>query len=506
MSEQRNPYRRDTEGAPISEGEAAPAHMSRDEAVDSPTVPSASYSPPRVHASDQAVARNETPLLITFLTIGVAAVAVAIFFVTQVVGSLGEVQWSVPDLSASTPMSGPSDEPSRKYEYREPERGPVNPNATQGMGEGKFEVPTDLWLHSGYAAGVSTWKATGEYIGVSRDKSIIAFYDEETGDITGRDVKTGTEKWRTQVESSFFMSCHAVWNGISYCSNVDSNKRLTFIVIDLATGKVTQGENTGIEGRAPLLIGYWQGYTYWNVPSTERVSEGDPLPPHTLISLKDEKVQWKTEIMANMNCTIGDGALGCSNGFGGVESRAEIINGTTGELVAEFTGEVIMRGYRDGFIIADRGSTPTTYRQYSWAAKDMGSVSKGITFTHPEDFRGNLLPISSVEEVGENWRFVDPAGQSLVELSRDNGADAYKDLSTQKFIRAKDSISVFIGEEKGTVYFLDGFESHAFFIVDENGTEIFSDDRGADDLVRADHGIVIRQNVDSSVTVYAPQG
>ncbi|MDO4258164.1 MAG: hypothetical protein Q4C87_01440 [Actinomycetaceae bacterium] len=287
MNEQRNPYRRDTEGAPISEGEIAssqrvsedslPAHavVADGESADARTAPSASYSPPRVHASGQPVVRNETPLLITVFTIGIAAIAVVLFFVSQALGNLSTVEWSLPKPPTS-----------------EPERGAPNPNATQGMGEGTYEVPTDAWLHPGYKAGVTEWTASGSYVGVSQDKSTIVLDKLSNGtEFVGYDVKTGTEKWRKSFKGAADLSCLDVWNGIAYCSsNYDATKAI-FASIDLATGELTQPGNIDKEGFRSHFIGHWQGYSYWTLEFDSRSSQVGPWQPDGLIAIKDQMLQ-----------------------------------------------------------------------------------------------------------------------------------------------------------------------------------------------------------------------
>ncbi|MDO4258167.1 MAG: hypothetical protein Q4C87_01455 [Actinomycetaceae bacterium] len=489
-----------TPGAPM----AAPTPTPYGSAFGSNTGPGAPYSshgayaPPSV-GSPATARRSKAPLIIGLFTVGIAALLVVIFFVIRAIAAIGGAEWGAPGSPGSE---------SDDTEYVQPGRGSVNPYATEGMGQGKYEVPTDPWLHSGYAAGVSTWNASGQYIGVSKDKEIIAFYDSEDRRIVGHDVKTGAEKWRISLDKSIYIVCDNAWNGVAYCYDtiVDANSStVVFISIDLAKGEMIQADDTGVEGDGGRFIGYWQGYTFWTVSSLGSYSSGDALPTHNLIALKDGKKQWEVEVAANASCLVGDGGLGCYQYQSDGNARAELINASTGEIVAEYAGDIHPHWHRDGYIISDRESENTEYRRYSWAGEDMGTISPLGISAQPGERAGNLLPIDGVTESGD-LGFVDPSGKSLLSRELDGGEFAYTDLSTKKALSTDSNILQVTGDQKGTVYIFSAHDPDKFSILDENGKEILSEKYGEDESINSDHGILFKRGPSNSITVYAPKG
>ncbi|MDO4258166.1 MAG: hypothetical protein Q4C87_01450 [Actinomycetaceae bacterium] len=458
----------------------------------------APYSPPRVE-SETTAQRSSTPLIIGLFTVAIVALLVIAFIAIQALTAVAEAEWSLPELPAPE-AEGP--------EYVQPERGPADPNATKGMGEGKYEVPTDPWLHSGYAAGASQWTASGSYIGVSKDKAVIAFKDHSADAIIGYDVKTGAEKWRTSIEVRSFILCLHVWNGIAYCSDdaiTDSETHQVFTAIDLATGEQTQIGNSPVEGDSAEFLGYWQGHTYWMTSVSTEAFSADARAPYTLIALKDGKMQWHIDVAANARCRVGDGAIGCQQTQTDESNRVELINASTGEFVAEYTGAINVNWYRDGYVIMNDEAHKTEYRQYLWTGEDLGTISPTGVDGEPRESQGNLVPMSSVGG-GVELGFVDPTGKSLLKTSPVDGDYTYFDVSTKKVIATKEERMEAVGDQKGKVYLLTGVTPKAFFFVDENGTQILSGTYGDEETITVEHGILLQKNSSDEVTVFAPQG
>ncbi|MDO4258165.1 MAG: hypothetical protein Q4C87_01445 [Actinomycetaceae bacterium] len=472
------PTRADVDGAAEEESPPSSTAVSTSEASGAPSA---------------ASRRSETPSTITVFAIGIAAVAVALFFASQALGTLGAAEWDSPNKPNNN---------AQDNEYRKPEREAANPNATQGMGRGTYEVPTDAWLHPGYKSGVSTWSAAGEYIGVSRDKSTIVFSDLSNERVlVGYDVKTGAEKWRNSTGEAAHMSCEDVWNGIAYCSSSEPATEQTFASIDLATGDITPIGKVNKEGYRADFVGYWQGYTYWTFESRATHSQERPRELDRLIALKDQKQQWEIDIAADTACTVGDGALGCHHQPHG---RVGLFNVTTGEFVAEVTDVPAVDWYRDGFMVAGAGYDKTKIQRYSWLGQDQGVFSSGFPPNLP--YQELLVPISVVEDRMAIPDFVDPQGNSLLDSTSTDAGKAFQDSSTQHVVAPEGDSLGLNGDVKGTVYLFIDREAKVFRFVDENGKEVLSRTYGEDDFIAAEHGILIQEHSRGSVTVYAPQG
>ncbi|MDO4258160.1 MAG: hypothetical protein Q4C87_01420 [Actinomycetaceae bacterium] len=497
---------------PMNEGGAASGDVAGAENADSVLKPVGNDAGKGAATSVPSRSRrNEAPAIITFFTVAIAVFVVAIFFAVQGLSTLGGIQWSVPelpDLGRTDPENLESEQ--KGPEYIEPERGPVKPDATDGIGEGRYEVPADPWLHPGYAGGVTTWSASGTVLGVSRDKTTIVFGEDVRGEnkdkITGYDVKTGKEKWAI----SEAVNCNAMWNGIAYCTDAtQETEGLDFVSIDLATGNTTRVNSASTDADSAQFIAHWQGYTYWNVPNSSNVPGEGVQEPETLIAIKDGKVQWDIEIAANADCVAGDGAIGCGYYQGDNMLRAEIFNGSTGEFIAEFTGDLAVEWYRDGFSITDKRGENTESKQYTWAAKEKRLESYVPFQAQPDTRDGILMPMPIVGQSGGQG-FVDPSGAPLLVSSENSdGVYTYTDFSTTKVIAVATERKDYAGDAWGEVYVLWGGDRSALAFFDENGREIFSEADNGIDALNYYGGILVRDyrlEEDSLVTVFAPQG
>lgn len=387
----------------------------------------------------------------------------------------------------------------------EVEREPANPQATPGIGEGRYDVPTDLWLHPGYAAGVSSWTTSGDYIGVSRDKSLIVFASAKDGSpkrmLTAYNVKTGATQWTLAPTDSNF-TCHDVHNGIAYCIDETPADTSTFLFIDLATGALTKAENIPVVNNGVRFFGHWQGFTYWATQSTENTRR--QTVPETLLAIKDGKLQWQTKLTAHSRCVVGDGALGCGYDRDDQTGRIDIFNASTGDLVADYDGTISVEWYRDGYVITDTAVSEEKGRQYSWTGKEIGEVATPHTLVNPGMDERFLHPLASID-ILRSASVTDPEGQILLEVTSKEGY-VYRDTSTGATLAHSIDFPQFMSDEKGAVYVMKDEKNRRVALVDQLGKELFAHKYG-ESTPYYQHGILYEKDISAGkVTVFAPRG
>lgn len=400
------------------------------------------------------------------------------------------------------------------------ERINVQSGAKKGIGEGKYQIPPDPWLHEGYASGVTRWSAPGDYLGTSWDQSIIALtiepvlstYDE-TAYAQGFDVRTGELRWTLEGESPG--SCSTVVSGIAYCVRLERSMHTILQSIDLSTGQVTRIGRIaeGIEGdsiRQYHFLGVQGKVTYWSI-TNESNDEGGDTKLQKILAFGEGRPLWEIVLPVGAQCVLGDGAIGCSTTHNDHKSElVEIFNATTGDKASEFEGVKLAGWHSDGFVLLHGQN----YVHYSWAGEKKQTYVTYKSNIWPGEKENSLLPVEAAVS-NPQVMAVDAGGKVCVVEPDNDRRLPLRHVPTGKDIGAHTpNVEVRISASGRTI-----FTGHQ---PAEGAGEIVFYSRDAEEIARfavpineqviQTQGIIVVSSRDSknrspvSTTVYGPRG
>ncbi|MDO4258161.1 MAG: hypothetical protein Q4C87_01425 [Actinomycetaceae bacterium] len=404
----------------------------------------------------------------------------------------------------------PWDEELEEYLQSRPDAPlPVDESAKDELMSGAYESPSP-WLHDGYAQGVSEWKVTGRYMGVSADKSVIVF-DESGGSVTtsyvvGRDIRTGKEKWRLNYGDSA-EECSPSFNGVAYCAQENDEDRFSLDAIDFGSGKVSAlGEINIPYSRSPEFVAAQSGQTLWTV--TFPGLDGDSISD--LISIKEGVIQWRSPIVEGSECRAADGVVVCETKGDVNRPSLEVFSTVSGRKVSQFEGLAAYQLFRDGLAIQtpEGGS-----HKYSWRGEKIGDLPFEVARLNVWTLKQNnvLPPLSSVDQL-QGVRAVNSAGEPLVREEKEvSRKQMYLvDISTETTIGEKRMSLDIVANEKGSLYLLEDERVKATILYGEDGKEIFRRAYTENALAYYPDGIIYSiaegEGVHAEITVYAPKG